>query len=108
MSVKTVTIMQGDSYPIPIEVTQGDVTVAPELIEEIEVMIGSIRKTGTSGGVIYHEGWWYVQPTQEETFMMEGQQAVYVRLKYEGQPPDVIGRQVGILNVLPTGSKVVL
>ena len=52
-------ILQGDSYPIPVEITQDGASITPEVIEEIEITIGNtVRKTYTGGGVFFTEGMW--------------------------------------------------
>ena len=44
-------ILQGDSYPIPVEIKQDGFPVIPEIVEEVEITIGTgVRKTYTGGG----------------------------------------------------------
>lgn len=91
-------IMQGDSYPIPVEVTQDGLVVTPDMVSEVEITIGdAVRKTYTSGGVFFEENMWYFLLTQEETFTLEGE-TVYLRLKYPGTN-NVVGTRVGNLSV---------
>lgn len=105
-------IMQGDSYNVPIEITQDGATLKPSTISNVEVCVGeNVRKTYAEGGVIFDEntGLWYIRLSQEETFEMDGTQDVIVRIKYRNKPNgDVIGRRAGTINATETISKEVL
>lgn len=92
-------IMQGDSYPIPVEITQDGVIVTPEMVAEVEITVGkTVRKTYTSGGVFFTENMWYFLLTQEETFSLSGGYGVVVRLKYP-QVNNVVGKTAGVLTI---------
>lgn len=103
-------IMQGDSYDIPVSVTQDDVTVTPEMVTDIEISVGSdIQKRYSNGEVYYGEdGQWYFRLSQEETFAMEDSYEVYVRAVYSGDPSDVVGVRAGAIIMQETGSTEVL
>lgn len=105
-------IMQGDSYRVPIEITQDGVTLEPSMISDVEVCVGeAARKTYSGGDVVFDEdaGRWYIRLSQEETFSMNEDQEVMVRVKYRNTPyADVVGRRAGIINVTDTISKEVL
>jgi hypothetical protein len=92
-------ILQGDSYPIPVEITQDDVPVTPELVEEVEITIGDrVRKTYTGGDVFYEDEMWYFMLSQEDTFSLSGGYEVLLRLKYPGSG-NVVGTKIGKLSV---------
>lgn len=106
MAVK---IMRGDSYYIPVDITHDGVTVTPDMVDEIEISVGSaLQKYMSDGSVIYDNGTWYFRLSQEETFALEDSCEVYVRTAYHGNPKDVIGARAGILIATETGSKEVL
>lgn len=102
-------IMRGDSYPVPVEITMDGQTVTPDMVEEIEICVGSgIRKTLTAGEVAYQDGLWYIHLSQEETFSLAEESNVYVRSVYPGQTPVVIGAWAGRIAPQETESKEVL
>lgn len=101
-------IFQGDSYPIPVEIRQDGVPVTSELVEEIEITIGSdIRKTYTGGGVFYEDEMWYFLLSQEDTFSLSGGYDVLLRLKHPGSG-NVIGTKIGKLSVEKADRKEVI
>lgn len=101
-------IFQGDSYPIPVEIRQDGVPVTSELVEEIEITIGSdIRKTYTGGGVFYENEMWYFLLNQEDTFSLSGGYDVLLRLKHPGSG-NVIGTKIGKLSVEKADRKEVI
>lgn len=101
-------IMQGDSYPIPVDITQDGVAVTPETVDEVEITVGTeIRKLYTTGGVTYENGAWYFLLTQQESFSLTNQQTVIVRLKYPGTGY-TLGIRAGMLSVEDIPQKVVL
>ena len=92
-------ILQGDSYPIPVEITQDGASITPEVIEEIEITSGNtVRKTYTGGGVFFAEGMWYFLLSQEDTFSLSGGYDVLLRIKYPGTG-NVVGTKIGKLSV---------
>lgn len=103
-------IMQGDSYPIEITLKLNGSVLTPDMIDEIEICVGSgIRKLYTNGEVVYKDGQWYFRLTQEETLGMdEGSFEVISRVKFPNQPPDVEGKRAGRIEVRETHSKEVL
>lgn len=101
-------IFQGDSYPIPVEIRQDGVPVTSELVEEIEITIGSdIRKTYTGGGVFYENEMWYFLLSQEDTFSLSGGYDVLLRLKHPGSG-NVVGTKIGKLSVEKADRKEVI
>ena len=107
------TIMQGDSYPIPITLHQDGVILKPFMIEDLEVCVGdNLRKTFLSNGVFFNEETmqWTFRLSQQDTFSMdEGVHDVYVRIKYLGQPEsDVHGERIDRIRVIAGKSREVL
>lgn len=101
-------IMQGDSYPIPVEITQDGAVVTPEMVEDVEITVGkAVRKTMTGGGVTFEDNTWYFLLSQEESFSMVSQQSVIVRLKYP-VTGYTLGIRAGMLSVEDIPQKVVL
>ena len=98
-------IMQGDSYPIYMELTQDGAPLTPDMVAELEVCVGDkLRKLYSATEVFYDEASdrWYIHPTQEETFGLESNTSydVIVRPWYKGTNPKyVIGRRVGRISV---------
>lgn len=97
-------IMQGDSYAIPINLTQGGYILTPDMVDEVEVCIGEIMtKTYSAGSVGFDTDSqkWYIRPSQAETLAMEADEnyPVIVRVKYKNNPADVKGIQIGSVDV---------
>lgn len=107
------TIMQGDSYPIFIELTHSKSPLTPDMVEEIEVYVGeTLRKLYSTKGVMFDEttSRWYIHPSQQETLNLEaGSHAVTVRIRYSGlNYEDVVGMNVGRINVIDGVSEAVI
>ena len=101
-------IMQGDSYPIPIDIMQDGVAITPEMVDEVEITVGKeIRKTLSQGGVTFEDGSWYFLLSQQETFSLSGTQPVIVRLKYP-VTGYTLGIRAGVLSSEDIDQKVVL
>lgn len=100
--------MTGDAYILPLEISfeSGKATLADFL--EIEVTVGSVRKTLSSGDITYDEesGDFDVRFTQEDTFKLKGKRDVDVRLVLVNE--DVIGVKAGTLEHIESQSKQVL
>lgn len=106
-------IMQGDEYDIYINLKQDGNALKPNMVDDIEVSIGTdIRKTYSNETVLFdsREMKWYIRLTQQETLAMEvGQHQVYGRIKYNGVPEsDVVGIRLESIVVMPTTSQEVL
>lgn len=83
----TATIMQGDSYPIFLNLKQnGGMVLTPNVLDDLEIYIGEdLRMSYADGSVKYDESSkrWYIWPTQEQTFSLEeGSYKVEIRVKY--------------------------
>ena len=92
-------ILQGDSYPIPVEILQDGDIVTPQMVEEVEITIGGdVRKTYTGGSIFYEDEVWYFLLGQEDSFSLSGGYDVLLRLKYTGSG-NVVGTKIGKLSV---------
>lgn len=88
------TIMRGDSYLIPITLTQGGNVLTPEMVKDVEIFIGKdIARKMSDGNVFFDAGQqkWFVRPTQAESLALETDDAhdVFARIKYTNDPADV-------------------
>lgn len=102
-------IMRGDSYNIPINISQNGIAVTPSMVREIEIAIGdAVRKYYSRGEVLYAGGTWYFRLSQDESFALEDSAEVYVRVGYPGSPSDVIGKKAGMIIATESGSTEVL
>lgn len=84
-----VTIMQGDSCAIFINLTQDGFVLIPSMVDELEVYVGEgLRFSYMEGSVLFDSASqrWYIWPTQEQTFELEaGSHKIEVRVKYKNQ-----------------------
>ncbi len=101
-------MMQGDQYRVSLHLTMNGEPVIGEVVENMEVMLGNLRKTKADGSITYDalEQVWLISLTQEDTFLLRGNVKVTVRCKFGSG--DVIGADLGMVNVLHSASKVVL
>ena len=109
----TFKMMQGDSYPVFIDLEQYGTNLTPDMIDDLEVSVGEVlRKTFSGGGVGYDTvtAQWYIRPAQQETLDMEvGAYEVIVRVKYRNKPQaDVKGITVGKIRITESYSKEVI
>jgi len=107
------TIMQGDSYPIYMELKVDGKCLIPDMISEMEVCIGeSILKYYSKGEVVFEEGTnqWYIHPTQKETLSLApGVYKATARPRWKNSEKElVIGARVGEIHVLENSSKAVI
>ena len=101
-------IMQGDSYPIPVDIMQDGMVVTPKMVEDVEITVGTeIRKLYSTGGITFENDTWYFLLTQQETFSMSGSNEVVCRLKYP-VTGYTHGVRVGYLSATEIPQKVVL
>lgn len=106
-------IMQGDSYPVYITLTQDGQPLTPNMLYELEVCVSThLRKLYTTGEVLYdsENSRWYIRLTQEETLgLPTGVHSVICRIKYlSTDEADVKGVCVGTIKVYDTFSEEVL
>lgn len=102
-------MMQGDSYKIPIEILAEDGVVDPTVLSEVEVVLGRLVKTLSSGAISYDASKqeFLVPVSQKETMYMPQTVRAQVRVKLKDSE-DVIGIDLGEIDVTSTLSKVVL
>lgn len=101
-------MMQGDSYGIPVEIKRGDgAAVTNADILDVEVVIGSLRKTYRNGDIAYTNGKWIFPLTQEESFSFpSGEVKAQVRVKWRNG--EVVGCSLGRVTVNYSRSKEVM
>lgn len=109
---RNIKMHQGDSYAIPIELTQDGVHLTPDMVEDIEISVGSeFFRSLSAGDLLQMEDsdYYYIIPTQEETLAMKpGQYDVGVRVKYRDTPPWVNVEPIGRITILPSSFKEVI
>lgn len=101
-------MMQGDQYRLPIEVKTTEGNAKPSTFDDLEIFVGSVRKTLGKGEVSYNdENETFLVPlTQQETFRLRGDVEVQLRCKFPDG--DVVGISAGIVNFEKSTSRVVL
>lgn len=101
-------MMTGDAYLLPIGITLEGAQATDGAFEEIEVTIGSVRKTMSEGDITFDEESedFFVRFTQEDTFKLRGKKNVQMRVKFANG--EVIGVNVGELEHEESTSKEVL
>lgn len=105
-------VMQGDSYPVFIELTQGGYVLTPDMVEEVEICVGDTLAFKASAGEVGFDSnlqRWYIRPTQAQTLAMEATDySVIARVKYTNDPADVKGINCGRIRVNETFSTEVI
>lgn len=102
-------IMQGDQYAIPLIGTQNGKPLDMDTVDEIEFVVGKLRKLYPGEVMLDEEGRFLFPLTQQETFAVQrSSQHVQIRVKFKGDPPVVVGVDVGDIYVADSISKVVL
>lgn len=98
-------MMQGDAYTQKLKLSVDGEPVNPENLEEIEVMIGCVRKTKTAGEVGYdsESGLYFVELMQRDTFRLSGASEMIVRCKFSDER--VLGFNCGTLLFERSASK---
>lgn len=94
-----VTIKQGDSYGIFLNLNQSGQTLTPDMVDDIEIYIGeALRFSAVDGGVKFDtsSNRWFIWPTQEQTFTLEeGTHKVEIRVKFKNaNKPNVKGHDL--------------
>lgn len=86
-------MMQGDSYNLGIQIlNNAGSPVTPDDIRDVEITIGSIRKTYRNAQLKYQDGVWMFPLSQQDTFdYLPAAQKAQVRVMWangvvEGQP----------------------
>lgn len=104
-----ITIMQGDQYALTFTGTQDGEPLDTASIEEIEFLVGDLRKCWPETVTQDEDGNFLFPLTQRETMQMQRTQPVQIRVKYTNSAvPVVIGVKLGTVDVTKSDSKVVL
>lgn len=101
-------MMRGDSYEIAITLKdEQNHPITDADVAEVEIALGDLIKTYSSGAVIYNDGKWLFPVTQGETLSaVAAINTLQVRVKYA--LGDVVGAKVGKVYVIPSASNEVL
>lgn len=82
-----VSIMQGDSFAVFLNLMQDGAVLTPDLLNELEIFVGDALRFSYSEGTVKYDSssqQWYIWPTQKQTFdLEEGSYKVEVRVKYK-------------------------
>ena len=93
-----ITIKQGDSVAIFIELTVDGQVLTPDLLDDLEVYIGEdLGYYFRDGGLKFDDSTqrWYIWPTQEDTFSLNpGTYKVEIRPKYRDRNVTVKGYEL--------------
>jgi len=61
-------MMQGDACNLGIRIlNNAGSPVTPQDVSDVEIVLGTLRKTLKTGGIFYHDGLWMFPLTQKET-----------------------------------------
>lgn len=100
--------MQGDSYSLEIEILYDDNTIlAAENVSDIEMMIGTLRKTYANGDILFEDGVWKIHLTQQETFRLPPSR-LKIQVRVALPSGDVQGYSLGEIRIRESDSKEVL
>lgn len=101
-------MMQGDSYGIQVEILKSDGSVLTTSdVSDVEIAIGSLKKTYANGEVYFADDKWIMPVTQKETLSLP---SAYVKaqLRVKFSNGDVEGVFLGEIRLQESMSKVVL
>ncbi len=101
-------MMQGDAYAVPFVIRQGNTTVTPDMVETVELTIGTLSRL-YPGEVTYdaEKKQWLYPLTQEQTLAFsEGTVPTQVRVKLLSG--SVVGARGGTINVTQSASRGVI
>lgn len=101
-------MMQGDQYTLPIQIETSEGIADATTFADLEIFLGSVRKTLSGGDVSYSEESksFNVYFTQKDTFKLNGAEELQIRCKFDSG--DIIGIKAGSYNVEDSLSRVVL
>lgn len=101
-------MMQGDSYRLAIEIlSEKGVPVTSDDVSDVEITIGSLRKTYAEEEISYKDGKWLFPLTQEETFKLPASR-VKAQVRVVWTTGDIEGASLGEIRVQESISKEVL
>lgn len=102
-----VAIMQGDQYALSFRISCRGQPLTDSTLSGVEIVIGTLRKATPEVAYNAGKGTWDFPLTQAETFALSAEPArAQARLLF----PDgsVIGRRLGMIQIVPSASKEVL
>lgn len=101
-------MMQGDSYGLEIEIRDSENQVVTDAsVSDVEIAIGTIKKTYKSGKVLFSNGKWIIPLKQEETFRFP-KTGVKAQVRVVWANGNVEGCSLGRISVFESISKEVL
>lgn len=105
-------IMQGDNYAIPFTIKyedEGEQYITPSIVDRVEFTIGSLTKTYPEE-ITYDSSAekWLFPITQNEAFNLEGGKPETAQIRVKFTSGDIIGTEVGFINIIESISKGVL
>lgn len=106
--MQTVTMMAGDAFGLPIEISLDDRIATDNDFENVEVFIGNVGKTMSKDEVDYDKegNAFIVKLSQDDTYRLRGKNSVQVRVKFANG--EVLGEEAGMLVIGGSLSKAVL
>lgn len=100
-------IMQGDQYDLLFVISVGDLQLTNDDVIDIEIVIGTLRKTKPAVTYDTNLCSWRFPISQRDSFAMPvGEHKIQIRVLFPGG--NVIGNPVGVLYVIPSDSQEVL
>ena len=98
-------LMQGDACVLEVEILYSDSHPVPaEDVKDIEIIIGSIRKTYANAGTYFEDGVWKIPLSQRETFRFPPSK-IKVQARVALPSGDVQGIRLGEIRILESQSK---
>lgn len=82
-----ITIIQGESFPIPVLLQKGSKNLGPQDVEDLQIGVAGIHKKYSTAGLRYDDasGRWIFHPSQDDTLgAAAGIHALQVQIKYAG------------------------
>lgn len=106
--MQTITMLAGDAFGLPIEISLDDRVATDKDVENVEVFIGNVGKTMSAREVYYdaESGAFIVPLSQDDTYRLRGKNTVQVRVKFAND--EVLGEEAGMLVIGGSLSKAVL
>jgi hypothetical protein len=91
-----VIMTQGEQRTIIFNLRQDGETLRPEMIQDLKVCTGNVRKKYSDGAVAFLENKWNFKMSQKDTFSMEpGNYDLVIHIKYPND--DILIRTISML-----------
>ena len=101
-------MMQGDSYGLKVNILNAvDVAVTPSDVSDVEITVGSLRKTYKDGEVTHDGNLWVFPITQEESFKLPVSR-IKAQVRVKWSDGTIEGVSLGEIHVKESNSKEVL